>query len=131
MASAQEYCERCKQYGHTQNRCPRRNRQRQRQQHQQHQQHQQQFYPVMGMHPGMMMGMHQGMHRGMHQGMHPGMMMGMHPGMYPGMMMGMHPGMYHQEEHDEVQDFRVESHYAVPVALDETFWDGMGIEDIN
>ena len=123
MASAQEYCERCKQYGHTQNRCPRRNRQRQRQQHQQHEQHQQQFYPVMGMHPGMMMGMH--------QGVHPGMMMGMHQGMYPGMMMGMHPGMYHHEQHDEAQDFRVESHYAVPVALDENFWYGMGIEDIN
>jgi len=119
MASAQEYCERCKQYGHRQNRCPRQNRQRQNQQNRQ----QQQPYPVMGMHPGMMMGMHPGMM----MGMHPGMMMGMHPGMHPGMMMGV----YHQEQAGDAQDFRVESHYAVPVELDVNFWQGMGIRNIN
>ena len=124
MASAQEYCDKCKQYGHTQNRCPRRNRQ----QHQQHQQHQQQFYPVMGMHPSMAMAMHPGM--GMHQGMHPGMAMAMHQGMHPGMHPGM-MGMYHQEQQDEAQDFPVESYHAVPVELDENFWQGMGIQDIS
>ena len=76
MASAQEYCNKCKQYGHRQNKCPWHN--------------QQQFYPGM---------------------------MGMHPGMHPGMM-----GMYHQEEQDEAQDFPVESYHAVPVELDENFW---------
>ena len=114
MASAQEYCEKCKQYGHTQNKCPRRNRQHR--QHRQHPQHQQQFYYQMGQ----PMGMH----------MHPGMAMGMYPG-----MMGMHPGMamgmYHQEQPGDAQDFRVESHYAVPVELDVNFWQGMGVRDIN
>ena len=122
MASAQEYCERCKQYGHTQNKCPRRNRQHR--QHRQHQQHQQQFYHQMGQ----PMGMH--MHPGM-MGMYPGMYPGMHPGMYPGMHPGMAMGMYHQEQPGDVQDFRVESHYAVPVELDVNFWQGMGIRDIN
>ena len=85
MASAQEYCNKCKQYGHRQNKCPWHN--------------QQQFYPGM---------------------------MGMHPGMHPGMM-----GMYHQEEQDEAQDFPVESYHAVPVELDENFWQGLGIRDIS
>jgi len=50
----------------------------------------------------------------------------MHQGMHPGMM-----GMYHQEQQDEAQDFPVESYQAVPVELDENFWQGMGIRDIS
>jgi hypothetical protein len=47
--------------------------------------------------------------------------------MHPGMAMGM----YHQEQPGDAQDFRVESYHADPVELDENFWYGMGIEDIN